>query len=1038
MRAISRFGGPALLAAVFLIAASASPALAQYFGQNKVQYRDFHFEVLHTQHFDIYFYRDERAAAEQAARMAERWYARLSRVFSHDLHGRQPLILYADQPDFQQTNAIEGMMGEGTGGVTEIIKRRIVLPMGASLAESNHVIGHELVHAFQFDMTTGPAGGGSAGAQIPSAERLPLWFIEGLAEYLSLGPVDPNTTMWVRDAVEQDHLPKISDLDKPEYFPYRWGQALWAYVGGRWGDQAVGQLLNAAAATARTDVAFSAVLGEDEKKLSADWQQALKSSFATVAHATQPTTNFGHAVIKTAGRTSLGGDLNVSPALSPDGTKLMFLSERGLFSVDLYMADAKTGKILRHVVKTAVNPHFSSLEFIYSAGAWAPDSRRFVFSAVSNGKPELVVLDTASGQDREVRFPTLGEIFNPTWSPDGRQIAFSATVGGFTDLFIYGLQNKQLHRVTNDAYADLQPAWSPDGRHIVFVTDRFSTGLPDLKIGQYELALLDPATGKIDELRAFPNAKNISPQWAADSGSVFFVSDQNGISNVYRVELAGGTISQVTNVMTGISGITAISPAISVAPRTRELAFGVYENGGYSIYTTAEPTVLAGTAPVPATTAAAVLPPVDRNANSQIAQLLENPTLGLTPPPTAKQVGPYKSHLSLDYVGQPYLAAGVDPYGTFAGGGVSFFWSDMLGNKSLATALQLNSGFGFGGFGGGLSDIWKNSGGLVAYQDLTHRWNWGVAVSQMPFLSGGFLQGVTNVNGSPALVQQNILLRQVERDASAVVAYPFNQAQRVEVSGGFTNISFDQQVETIVADPTSGNIISDQTQTTQLADSLNLGMASAALVYDTSVFGATSPILGQRYRLEVAPTIGSIRFNSFLADYRRYFMPAQLYTIAARVIHYGRYGTGSEDPRLFPLFLGYPNLVRGYDVTSFDATQCGNNINGTCPAFDQLLGSKMLIGNLEFRFPLLRPFGLRRSVYGPVPVEVAFFGDAGVAWNSGQKPSFFGGDRRPVSSAGVTFRVNAMGFAVLQFDAVRPFSRPGQGWMFEFSISPGW
>src|ERR1044071_2887661 len=215
---------------------------AQYFGRNKVQYETFDFKVLTTEHFRIYFYSAERDAAEQAARMAERWYQRLSGILSHQLRGKQPLILYADHPDFEQTNIISGEISEATGGVTESIKRRIVLPLGASLAETDHVIGHELVHAFQYDITG--AGGGGSGAA-PGVERLPLWFIEGMAEYLSLGRHDPNTTMWMRDAVARAKLPSLSDLSSFEYFPYRWGQAFWAYLAGTYGDDIVSRALRA-------------------------------------------------------------------------------------------------------------------------------------------------------------------------------------------------------------------------------------------------------------------------------------------------------------------------------------------------------------------------------------------------------------------------------------------------------------------------------------------------------------------------------------------------------------------------------------------------------------------------------------------------------------------------------------------------------------------------------------------------------------------------------------------------------------------------
>src|SRR4051812_44063735 len=213
---------PAL--AVCITVTTAAPASAQYFGRNKVQYKKLDFQVLKTEHFDIYFYPEEREGIDIAARMAERWHARLERLLAHQLRGRQPLVLYASHPDFEQTNAIQGELGEGTGGVTEPGRRRIVLPLGGPLTDTDHVIGHELVHAFQFDITTrADAPPGQNGA-----ERLPLWFIEGMAECLSLGPVDPNTAMWLRDAVRgsadskraKEKLPAIQDLDNPKYFPY--------------------------------------------------------------------------------------------------------------------------------------------------------------------------------------------------------------------------------------------------------------------------------------------------------------------------------------------------------------------------------------------------------------------------------------------------------------------------------------------------------------------------------------------------------------------------------------------------------------------------------------------------------------------------------------------------------------------------------------------------------------------------------------------------------------------------------------------------
>src|SRR5262249_53507819 len=158
-------------------------------------------------------------------------------------------------------------------------------------------------------------------------------------------------------------------------------------------------------------------------------------------------------------------------------------------------------------------------------------------------------------------------------------------------------------------------------------------------------------------------------------------------------------------------------------------------------------------------------------------------------------------------------------------------------------------------------------------------------------------------------------------------------------------------------------------------------------------------------------------------------------------------GTGGEDTRLYPLFLGYPNLVRGYDVGTFETSECVASTSSQCPAFDRLIGSRVLVGNVEFRFPLLRPFGASQRMYGPVPVAVALSADGGVAWNALKAPAaspLFGTSgvhpfdlHDGVSSAGVTFRVNLFGFAVGEFDFARPFQRPGRGWVFQFNLSPG-
>jgi hypothetical protein len=1006
-----------VLTLLALISGSAATAEAQYFGQNKVQYEKFDFKVKKTDHFDIYYYPEEEQAVDLAARMAERWYARLSRVLRHELSSRQPIILYAAHPHFQQTNALSGEIGEGTGGVTESFKRRVILPFAGGLAETDHVLGHELVHAFQYDIS---ASEDAEGRPTPGVAALPLWFIEGMAEYLSLGPVDANTAMWVRDASSREKMPTIDKLDDPDFFPYRYGHAFWAYVAGRWGDSAVGDMLRAAGPSGNIEEAITSVLGTDEETLTKDWHEETRKTYASLFETTRKPETFSRALMN---EQTSGGNLNLAPAISPDGKRMVFLSERSRLSIDMFLADVASGKVIRQLTKTAADPHFDSLEFLASAGDWAPDNKRFVFSALSKGQPVLTVIDVDTGQRlMEHEFADIGEIFNPAWSPGGQQIAFSALKGGVLDLFLFDVTTRAVTQLTNDPFADSDPEWSPDGKQLAWVTDRFSSDLKQLSFGNYRIGLMDVGTRQIRPLAGFGTGRNTNPEFTADGRGMFFIATPDGIPNVYRTELSTGQTRRITNVLSGVSGITPLTPALSVAAAAPTVVFSVFEDDKYNIYATTDKEAGSAAATTVNAQNAAVLPPLSRRQSEMdVAVMLQNPAQGL-PAETEYPEEDYAPKLGLDMVTQPTVGVGVDRWGAFAGGGIAFIWSDMLGNHQLGAMIQASNRI-------------EDLGGAVMYLNRTHRWNWGVIVEQTPYTTGRFAQGITNdPNFGPSFVQQETRITQINRGITGITQYPFSRAQRVEFSGGIRRISFDYEVESFFFSP-NGVFLGRTEEDLERPDPLNLGETSAALVYDTSVFGATSPILGQRYRFEYSQTAGSLLFSGALVDYRRYFM-ARPFTLALRGMHYGRYGRDSEDSRISPLYIGYANLIRGYDVGSFTVDECQITATSSCAQFDSLIGSRMLISNIELRAPLV---GLFRpsAMYGGIPVEVGVFADAGVAWTSSSKPSFAGGDRNWSRSVGATIRFNAFGFAVGEIDYVRPLDRPGRGWMWQFNLIPG-
>ena len=970
------------------------PAAAQYFGRNKVQNGRLEFRTLQTDHFDIYYYPEEEQVTRQAARMAERWYARYSELLDDTFTHRQAIVLYASHPHFTQTNVSPATLDEGTGGFTERVKSRIVMPFAPGLGETDHVLGHELAHAFQIDI---------AKREHQNAFELPGWFIEGMAEYLSLGPSNTFTNMWLRDAKLHHRLPTIEQLENPRYFPYRYGHAFWSYLGQRFGDEIVGKLLRS---RVRGVVArLEDVTGKTRDELTRDWHESIPMADDGPDVAVTP-----RAIVTSAD----GGRVHVAPAISPDGRRIMFISERDRLSLDLFMADAGSGTVVKKVISTAADPHFDSLQYIHSAGAWDTTGHRFVVAALIDGAPSLSIIDTnGTSPRRDIRLRDVGEIYNPSWSPDGKQIVFSAMKDGLSDLFVYALADGTITRLTDDEFADLHPSWSPDGKTIAFASDRFTTSLDELRFGAVRVALLDLATRIVRPMTASANGgKQISPQWSPDGKAVYYVADPDGISNIYRVELASGDIRRVTSETGGVSGITATSPALAVASANGKLAFNAYRNGRYEIQTLEQSS--AESAPVVTAGVATQTP----GALGKLAQLLSNAHVGL---PTGSEfpTSKYDDRLRVESIAEPYIGAAVGGGGLVGGVlranfGITF--GDMLRDRQLQTMVRVGTNK-------------DDFAAQVAYQNRKGRLNWGFIGGYIPARFIGAKRSIDR--STPLVTQEYANLRYAHEFASMTARYNMSRASRFELRGGARRTGYGWQTVTRVVDATSRKLVTHMVQELPGSPAVYLAEMQAAYVRDTAVLGPTSPVLGQRIRLDVEPAFGGLTFADLRLDARRYFMPVRPATFAVRLQHTGRYGPDSRDPRLTPLLLGLQTLVRGYDLSTFAAEQCGRGAT-SCSMIDQLSGNRFAVMNLEVRAPLL---GLLTGNfdYGRTPIEGLIFADGAMLWTPHSNGPL---ERDRFSSVGAGVRANLGGF-VLEPTAARTFDKPKNGWTVSFLIRPG-
>ena len=979
-----------------LFAAYALPAQAQYFGRNKVRYHQANVQILHTAHFDIYFHKESLESAQRASVLAERWYDRLSKVLRHELSSRQPLILYPSHAAFEQTNVVGGLLGESIGGVTEGMQRRIILPFDAGLGETNHVIGHEIVHAFQYDMAE------RAKRQLSG---LPLWFIEGMAEYLSVGADDPYSTMLLHDAARHERLPSIGDLGGSRISPYRAGQALFAWLTSVYGEQVVEQIFSAKAKSAVNRIEL--VTGVSESELTKRWHASITGAMPERDGAEEA----GRLVVS---RTN-GGRINVAPALSPDGRHLVFLSERDRLSIDVFLANAETGAIERKILTTAEDPHIESLGFLRSSGTWSPDGQRILLALVRNGRPVLAIYNVADGShDRDVVIGGVDQIFQPSWSPDGRLVAFSALRAGVTDLYLFDLVDSELRQLTNDAYSDLQPSWSPDGRRLAFCSDRSSTSLDGLSFGAYQLAILEVGNGAVTPLPDIDGGA-IDPQWTHDGSGLFFRAGLTGEPDVFRIDIESGQIARVTSVESGVTGLTSFSPSLSSARQSGRLAFSTLDDSGFEIRildAAGEPQNAPG--PLPFQVASS-LPTLDAAMSAALPSAAD-----ATATPT-----PYNSKLSLTNIGRPsfMMGTGGGGSGTFVRGGSSILFSDVLGDRRFGVAAQA---------GMRLEDLIVQA----QYLNQTTRWTWGARVELLPYLDGARQRLIEGTGSARVFVDSVERVRQMHTITTGFLSYPFSRSLRVELNGGYHAAFYHRAMRSRTFSMADGTLIADTTDDDAPSHRpLSLFETGAALVHDTTVFGAVSPLLGQRYRFELTSSVGDTSFVTALGDYRHYWMlPLRPFTVAARFVHIGRYGRGADDSRLVPLSLRRQALVRGTEGAIVQQA-CRTPSGSQCVELaDATEGSRMMAAQIELRFPLLGMFS-RRLNWGRFPLEGFAFADAGSTWWPGEAPVWFGGHRSAPRSAGSGLRVNLGGF-ILEVAGARRFDSERRGWRFVFSARP--
>lgn len=679
-----------LMMTVGIVLTATTPAYAQinFFGQNKIQYRNFEWRVLSGEHVDLYFYPEEDELARLSLAYAEESYRFLEVKFGHSPSRRIPLIVYASHTDFEQTNILPFVPPEGMLGVTEFLKRRVTLPFNGSYAEFRHTLRHELVHAFQLSVLSETYG------RFPRANKpgLPLWWSEGLAEFWSAGE-DSRDEMILRALTVSGPMPSLQQLTFVRgTVVYPLGGAIHRWLAEQFGDWRVQVFYRNLWKYRSFAEAIHGVYGVSLADLNNQLQHHFRQRYFPAVTTREPL-NLSSRQIATLAIAPVAYRLPGDTA-----TRLLYLSPSTGY-MNIYSTSLSGPGRKEVVVKGERSAEFES----FHPFASRIDVREgfAVFSSKYLERDALFFWNlTKSKVAGRYQFPQLVSILSPTWAPDGQSVVFSGlSVAGYSDLYRLWLADGRLEQLTTDRYQDIDPSFSPDGRSIVFASDRTPYG-PD---GSYNLFVLDIDAKEIRYL-TFGQWRDQAPRWASN-GRVYFSSDREGFFDIYSVDSLGRG-RRITNTLTG-----AFDPQWVESERT--LLYGGFSGLTLGVFRSKSS--------------------VDTSDVIEFELPRDLPERGwswselVNSPYTRTDPTPYERRFSLDFAAGDAL---VVP-GLGAAQGATFLFSDLLSDHLVFLNLTSFQGNGVGG-------LIDNINGSAFYVNQKQRLNWGVGIFR---LRGLFFEG---------------------------------------------------------------------------------------------------------------------------------------------------------------------------------------------------------------------------------------------------------------------------------------------------------
>ncbi|MEN3045006.1 MAG: hypothetical protein ABDH37_07330 [Candidatus Hydrothermales bacterium] len=532
-------------------------------GINKIQYKDFDFKYLETEHFKIYYYSGGEKLADFASFYLEEAYPKFSDFFKVKVNYKIPVIIYNSPNDFRQTNVILEKLPEGVGGFTEIFKKRIVLPFNGSYSEFKHVLIHELTHVFEYELFYGRVGQNLLTGNVPN---VPLFVMEGLAEYLSKDE-DAETRGFVRDLVINNLLPDLERFSTSGgYIVYRLGEMFFRFIEEKYGKEKVSEFIRNFVAARNFEKNVKKTFGENINRLSDHFNWYIKEKFFRDFRGYSFPYELAESVTD---HTIEGGFLNIGCAISPDGSKIAFISDRTGFT-DVYIKFRGRKKV-KKIISGQKNPSLENLHLVRPSLSFSSDSRYLVFVSSGGKSDVLFIFDVEKNKTVKKReFLELDAVYEPSFSSQRKEVIFTGLKGGFSDIYVFNIETDQIFSLMEDKFDDRNPIFINDSL-ILFISDRNFEG----KFGDYAVFSYNLKRGNLKRLT--PYLGSIDDPFIYGKRVYFLYDEPKGLRNLCYYDLEKDSLYRFTNFPTHVRDI-------SYSENINSISLSLLWKGGYDIF----------------------------------------------------------------------------------------------------------------------------------------------------------------------------------------------------------------------------------------------------------------------------------------------------------------------------------------------------------------------------------------------------------------------------------------------------------------------